>query len=89
MNASKYRLTSAELNELVQMLDDVPFSSEQETKILECIQQLDSRLSSNFRSLRYLTNSLNEMKRLVKFLLFDLQATRRERDALKKSQKYE
>ena len=89
MNASKYRLTSAELNELVQMLDDVPFSSEQETKILECIQQLDSCLSSNFRSLRYLTNSLNEMKRLVKFLLFDLQATRRERDALKKSQKYE
>ena len=85
------RYYSAELNDLVKFSETINLSEEQRLQLSAIVRRLDNTFKSRFLSLRFFKKSFEELNHLVKRLLFDLEATKLERDrymyALEKSNK--
>ena len=85
------RYSSAELNDLVTFSETIDLSEEQRLQLATIVRRLDNTFQNRFLSLRFFKKSFEELNHLVKKLLFDLEATRLERDnymyALERSNK--
>ena len=84
MSTSTTHNTSAELQELVEFADGLSLSNEDQAKLQKVIGRLDTRLRSRQHVLDLIKKALSSLRFDVKLLLFDLQATRRERDELER-----
>jgi len=67
-----------ELAELLRLADALP--TEFRTDIYRVLDRLAACLERRQRMLGYVQDSLNQMSLDLKYLIFDLEATRRERD---------
>ena len=67
-----------ELTELLQLVDDLP--TEYRPNFYKVLDRLAVCLERRQRMLGYVQDSLNQMSLDLKYLIFDLEATRRERD---------
>ena len=67
-----------ELAELLRLVDDLP--SEYRANFYPVLDRLAVCLERRQRVLGYVQDSLNQMSLDLKYLIFDLEATRRERD---------
>lgn len=84
MATSTTRDTSAELAELYEFIDSLSLSDEDRNKASIIMTCLDSKLKSQKLVSNVIANLLSMIRRDLKYLIFDLQATRRERDELKR-----
>ena len=67
-----------ELTTLLRLVDDLP--SEHRSDLYKALDRLAACLEHRQRMLGYVQDSLNQMSLDLKYLIFDLEATRRERD---------
>jgi hypothetical protein len=67
-----------ELAALLRLVDDLP--SEYRPDFYKILDRLAACLERRQRMLGYVQDSLNQMSLDLKYLIFDLEATRRERD---------
>jgi hypothetical protein len=67
-----------ELGELLRLVDALP--TECRANFYQALDQLAACLERRQRMLGYVQDSLNQMSLDLKYLIFDLEATRRERD---------
>ena len=67
-----------ELAELLQLVDALP--AEHRLPFYNVLDRLAASLESKHRMLGYVQETLNQMSLDLKYLIFDLEATRRERD---------
>ena len=67
-----------ELTELLRLVDALP--TEFRTDIYRVLDRLAACLERRQRMLGYVQDALNQMSLDLKYLIFDLEATRRERD---------
>ena len=67
-----------ELTELLRLVDDLP--AEFRPDFYQTLDRLVACLERRQRMLGYVQDSLNQMSLDLKYLIFDLEATRRERD---------
>jgi len=67
-----------ELAELLRLVDDLP--TKHRPDFYKVLDRLADCLERRQRMLGYVQDSLNQMSLDLKYLLFDLEATRRERD---------
>jgi len=67
-----------ELAELLQLVDDLP--TKYRPDFYKVLDRLAACLERRQRTLGYVQDSLNQMNLDLKYLIFDLEATRRERD---------
>ena len=67
-----------ELTELLRLVDALP--TEFRSDIYKVLDRLAACLERRQRMLGYVQDSLNQMSLDLKYLIFDLEATRRERD---------
>ena len=67
-----------ELAELLRLVDALP--AEYRPNIYKVLDRLAACLERRQRTLGYVQDSLNQMSLDLKYLIFDLEATRRERD---------
>ena len=67
-----------ELAELLRLVDDLP--AEYRPNFYKVLDRLAACLERRQRMLGYVQDSLNQMSLDLKYLIFDLEATRRERD---------
>ena len=91
MPTSDSRHSSAALNDLMMYSETINLSDEQRLQLETIVRRLDSALQNRFLSLRFFKKSFEELNHLIKRLLFDLEATKLERDrymyALERSNK--
>ena len=69
----------SELKELLRLTDDLP--AESRSDFYAVLARLAAKIEHRQRMLGYVQDSLNQMSLDLKYLIFDLEATRRERDA--------
>ena len=67
-----------ELAELLQLVDGLP--TQHRPEFYQVLDRLAACLERRQRTLSYVQDSLNQMNLDLKYLIFDLEATRRERD---------
>jgi hypothetical protein len=67
-----------ELSELIRLVDDLP--AEHRPDFYKILDRLAACFERRQRMLGYVQDSLNQMSLDLKYLIFDLEATRRERD---------
>ena len=67
-----------ELIELLRLVDDLPADYRQ--NFYKALDRLTACVERRQRMLGYIQDSLNQMSLDLKYLIFDLEATRRERD---------
>jgi hypothetical protein len=67
-----------ELAELLRLVDALP--AESRPDFYKVLDRLAASLERRQRMLGYVQNSLNQMSLDLRYLIFDLEATRRERD---------
>ena len=67
-----------ELTELLRLVDDLPADHRQ--SFYKVLDRLAACVERRQRMLGYVQDSLNQMSLDLKYLIFDLEATRRERD---------
>jgi len=67
-----------ELAELLRLVDGLP--TEYRSNFYQVLDRLAACLERRQRMLGYVQDSLNQMSLDLKYLIFDLEATRRERD---------
>ena len=67
-----------ELSELLRLVDDLP--AEYRPDLYKVLDRLAACLERRQMMLGYVQESLNQMSLDLKYLIFDLEATRRERD---------
>jgi hypothetical protein len=67
-----------ELAELLRLVDDLP--AKYRPNFYKVLDRLAACLERRQRMLGYVQDSLNQMSLDLKYLIFDLEATRRERD---------
>jgi hypothetical protein len=67
-----------ELSVLLRLVDDLP--TEYRPDFYQSLDRLAGGLERQQRVLGYIQDSLNQMSLDLKYLIFDLEATRRERD---------
>ena len=67
-----------ELAELLRLVDDLP--TEYRPNFYKILDRLAACLEHRQRMLGYVQDALNQMSLDLKYLIFDLEATRRERD---------
>ena len=67
-----------ELTELLRLVDDLPVDYRPD--FYKVLDRLAACVERRQRMLGYVQDSLNQMSRDLKYLIFDLEATRRERD---------
>jgi hypothetical protein len=68
-----------ELGELLRLVDDLP--AESRPDFYQVLDRLAACFERRQRMLGYVQESLNQMSLDLKYLVFDLEATRRERDS--------
>ena len=71
-----------ELKQLCQILSSLPFDDGQAQKMQEQIDRLFELFEVQRNSLEFLTKNAEELSHHIKYVLFDLAATQKERDAL-------
>ena len=71
---------STELQELRKFADGLALSSKERAQLQQIVERLDIRIRNRNLTLRTIKNALSALKFNYKHLLFDLYATRRERD---------
>ena len=72
---------NTELKTLVSITETLP--SEVQTQLKPALIQLNTLLNHRKRTLNLIQEALNQLRVDVKYLMFDLEATRRERDEYK------
>ncbi|MDD3590247.1 MAG: hypothetical protein PHO46_08240 [Thermoguttaceae bacterium] len=91
MPISSSRHTSVEVNELINFSETLNLTDEQKNQLDSIIQRLDNAFEVQRSSLCFLRKCFEELKHSFKGVLFDLEATRLERNrymhALAKSNK--
>ena len=70
-----------DLNELVQYISELP--EEYRTKLDPAVTRVQESVRRRKRILGLVQEALSQLRLDMKYLMFDLEATRRERDALK------
>jgi hypothetical protein len=70
-----------DLNELVQYISELP--EEYRTKLNPAVTRVQESVRRRRRILGLVQEALSQLRLDMKYLMFDLEATRRERDALK------
>ena len=70
-----------DLNELVQYISELP--EEYRTKLNPAVTRVQESVRRRKRILGLVQEALSQLRLDMKYLMFDLEATRRERDALK------
>jgi len=70
-----------ELNELLRLVDALP--AEHRPALYQVLDRLTACVERRQRTLGYVHDSLNQMSLDLKYLIFDLEVTRRERDELR------
>ena len=71
-----------ELTELLRLVDDLP--AECRPDFYKVLDRFAACLERRQRMLGYVQDSLNQMSLDLKYLIFDLEATRRERDEFRR-----
>ena len=71
-----------ELTELLRLVDALP--TEHQPDLYRGLDRLAACLESRQRMLGFVQESLNQMSLDLRYLIFDLEATRRERDAYRR-----
>lgn len=74
--------TISELSELVSLIEALP--KESQKSFYEAIERAVQHLDRRRRILLYIQEALAQLRLDMKYLMFDLEATRRERDELKR-----
>lgn len=70
--------TISELSELVTLIESLPKESQESFK--EAVDRAVQHLDRRRRILHYIQEALAQLRLDMKYLMFDLEATRRERD---------
>ena len=75
-------LTSTELSELISLIETLPTESREvfEQAVVRAAEDINRRQ----RILHYVQETLGQLRLDMKYMMFDLEATRRERDELQK-----
>jgi len=71
-----------QLNVLVQTIASLP--TDAQAILCEPLEQLNSALNRRIRILKLVQDALSQLRLDMKYLMFDLEATRRERDEYKR-----
>ncbi|MDO5308502.1 MAG: hypothetical protein Q4G03_03270 [Planctomycetia bacterium] len=75
---------ATELQDLVQFTDSLSMSSENRRELNAIVSQLNAALHTRDLKLQYFSNALADIRFRIRYLLFDLKATTRERDAYRR-----
>ena len=82
MSASITQKASPELQELVKFEEGLALSNKERAQFQQIIERLDIRIRNRNLTLNVIKSALSSLKFNYKHILFDLDATRRERDDL-------
>ena len=80
MSASITQKASPELQELIKFEQGLDLSGKERAQLQQIIERLDIRIRNRNLTLNVIKSALSNLKLNYKHLLFDLDATRRERD---------
>jgi hypothetical protein len=84
MSASTTQNASAELHELLKFAEGLDLSNIERAQFQQIIERLEVRIRVRNLTLHVIKNALSALKFNYKHILFDLYATRRERDDYKR-----
>ena len=81
MNKLQPEVTNADLKILVAVIETLP--AEMQTTLRGAVNQVNTNLNRKKQILQMVNDSISQLRVDVKYLMFDLEATRRERDELR------
>ncbi len=84
MSVSTMQNASAELQELRKFAEGLTLSSKERAQLQQIVERLEIRIRNRNLTLHVIKNALSALKFDCKHILFDLYATRRERDNYKR-----
>lgn len=73
--------TNGQLTVLSEVIATLPIESQ--TALRDPLDKLNSNLNKKYLTLKWLQEAISQLRVDVKYLIFDLEATRRERDEYK------
>jgi len=81
VNKLQPEVTNADLKILVAVIETLP--AEMQTTLRGAVNQVNTNLNRKKQILQMVNDSISQLRVDVKYLMFDLEATRRERDELR------